>query len=293
MSAVLPDEVRAVAPQEIGVRRSVLAVMREHRVGMVGLGVLVLLILLAVLAPLIAPYSPKVAVSTEPYAGVSGAHLLGTDGESRDVLSRVLWGGRPALATAVLPALIALPPGILIGVLAAQLGSALEELLMRIVDIGLSFPGVLLAIAIAGVVGRGFWTVVLALAVALAPYIARVAYSLTQTLRSSDFIVAARATGESRWQILKWELLPNVLPPLIVYVTSLLGGLMVLAAGLSFFGLGVAPPTADWGQMINEGRVALTTAPLVSLAPSAMIVIAALCFSAIGDSVRDILDPRG
>jgi peptide/nickel transport system permease protein len=142
------------------------------------------------------------------------------------------------------------------------------------------------------VAGGGFWTVVIAIAFALTPYIARVAYNITQTLRSSDFVVAAQATGESGRQVLAWELLPNVLPAVIVYVTSLLGTVMVVASGLSFFGLGVAPPAPEWGQMINEGRVALSNAPLVSLAPGAMIVIAALCFSSIGDGVRDVLDPR-
>lgn len=291
MSTAVGGEL-AAPPAAPSPRREALRRFRKDRLalaGALGLGVLVLL---ALLAPLIAPHGPNEALDAGPYAKPGAGHLLGTDGQGRDVLSRLLWGGRPSLASAVLPAALAVPVGLVIGIAAAQARGALEELLMRIVDIGLSFPIVLLAIAIAGVAGGGFWTVVIAVAFALTPYIARVSYNLTQTLRSSDFVVAAQATGQSRRQVLAWELLPNVLPAVIVYVTSLLGTVMVVASGLSFFGLGVAPPAPEWGQMINEGRVALSNAPLVSLAPGAMIVIAALCFSSIGDGVRDVLDPR-
>jgi peptide/nickel transport system permease protein len=286
-----PEELAAVrAAPDRGRER--FAAFRRDRLAMAGAAVLLAFVAIAVLAPLIAPYDPNDASAAGPYAGAGAAHLLGTDGQGRDVLSRVIWGGRPSLAYAVLPVVIALPAGLVIGIVAAQARGPLEQLIMRIVDVGLSFPIVLLAVAIAGVAGGGFWTVVVAIALALTPYLARVSYNVAQTLRSSDFVVAARAIGERPWQTLRWELLPNVLPPVVVYVTSLLGTVMVVASGLSFFGLGVAPPTAEWGQMINEGRVALNAAPLVSLAPGAMIVIVAMCFSFVGDGIRDVLDPR-
>jgi ABC-type dipeptide/oligopeptide/nickel transport system permease subunit len=291
MTTALPEsEVRAVP--EPRVSSESLARFRRDRLAVAGAVLLILMVVIAALAPLISPYDPNQAFAVGPYAGVSAAHLLGTDGQGRDVLSRVIWGARPSLAAAMLPVLMALPFGLVIGIVAAQARGFVEELLMRIVDVGLSFPVVLLAVAIAGVVGGGFWTVVIAVAFALTPYLARVSYNVAQTLRSSDFVVAARGTGERPWQILRWELLPNALPAVIVYVTSLLGSVMIVSSGLGFFGLGVAPPTAEWGQMVNDGRVALTTAPLVALAPGAMIAIAAASFSFVGDGVRDVLDPR-
>ena len=285
------EELARYGPAQ-GRTRELLSAFRRDRLALAGAIVLLVLVAIAVLAPLIAPHDPNEASAAGPYAPASGAHLLGTDGQGRDVLSRIIWGARPSLASAVLPVVIALPAGLVIGIAAAQARGALEELAMRIVDVGLSFPIVLLAIAIAGVAGGGFLTVVLAIAFALTPYLARVSYNVAVTLRSSDFVVAARAIGERRSQTLRWELLPNVFPPVIVYVTSLLGTVMVVASGLSFFGLGVSPPAAEWGQMINEGRIALRTAPLVSIAPGAMIVLVALCFSFVGDGIRDVLDPR-
>jgi peptide/nickel transport system permease protein len=291
MNSTEPSEM-SVTVDARGQPQHALARFYTNRGALAGAIVLVLIALIAVLAPVLAPYGPNEAFDVGAYAAPSADHLLGTDGQTRDVLSRLIYGGRPSLAAALLPALFAVPAGLAIGMLAAHARGALEELLMRIVDIGLAFPVVLLAVAIAGVAGGGFWTVVIAIGVALTPYVARVAYNLAQTLRGSDFVVAAQATGERRWQLLIWELLPNVFPAVIVYVTSLLGTVLVVASGLGFFGLGVAPPAAEWGQMINDGRVALDIAPLASLAPGGMIVICALCFGAIGDGVRNKLDPR-
>lgn len=296
MSAATPDLIAGVLQPETppaGSAQGALRAFCANRTALVAAIVLLLIVALSVLAPIIAPYGSNQSFDIGTYAPVSGSHLLGTDGQARDVLTRVIWGGRVSLPAAVLPAVIATPIGLLVGMLAAQTRGILEEVLMRVVDVGLSFPIVVLAIALAGVEGGGFWTVVLAIGCALAPYVARVSYNVTQTLRSKDFVIAGQATGERRWQVVRWELLPNVLPSVIVYVTSLLGTIMVVASGLSFFGLGVAPPTADWGQMVNAGRVALSTAPLASLAPGALIVITALCFAFIGDGLRDVLDPRG
>jgi peptide/nickel transport system permease protein len=266
-----------------------------ERVGVPGVAAAILLLaiaLTALLAPLIAPYPPNAGFDVGPYAPVSAEHLLGTDGQTRDVLSRLIWGARLSLAAAVLPALLALPAGLLIGIAAAEARGVVEETLMRIVDVWLSFPIVLLAIAIAGVVGGGFWTVVVAIAFALTPYFARVAYSVAQGLRSSDFVLAARAGGESRRQVILWELLPNVTPPLVVYATSLLGTVMIVASGLSFFGLGAAPPAADWGKMIDEGRAVLATDAKIALSAGALVVVVAVLFNLVGDGIRNLLDPH-
>jgi ABC-type dipeptide/oligopeptide/nickel transport system permease subunit len=280
---------------ELGLPFSLRDAYRRSRIGRGGLvaaTVLGLLAGVAVLAPLLAPHDPNASFEVGAYAEISSTHPLGTDGQGRDVLSRVIWGARTSLLSAVLPAILALPMGLTVGLLAAQVRGATEDVLMRIVDIGLSFPVALLAVALAGVAGGGFWTVVVAVAVALTPFTARVTYSMAQVIRSADFVLVARALGERPWQIMKWELLPNVLPAVIVYITSLLGTIIVVVSGLSFFGLGVAPPTPDWGQMVNEGRVALRTAPAASLAPGVLIVLTAVCFSFVGDAVRRRLDPH-
>lgn len=264
----------------------------RHRTAVGAVITLLLIVVAGASAPLIAPYGMNEAFDIGAFTNPSWAHWLGTDGQSRDVLTRLIWGAQVAIPSAVLPALIAGPAGLLIGTIAGQSTGALREVVMRLVDVGLAFPIVLLAIAIAGVVGGGFWTVTLSIAAALTPYMARVAFSVAQTVRASDYVIAAEASGASRWQIVRWEMLPNVAPSVIVYLTSIIGGIMIVASGLSFFGLGVAPPTADWGQMISDGRVALSTAPLVCLAPGSLIVICALCFTFIGDGVRDVLDPH-
>jgi ABC-type dipeptide/oligopeptide/nickel transport system permease subunit len=273
---------RGDAYRRLGIRRS----------GLIAATIIGVLAGVALLAPLLAPHDPNASFEVGAYAEISPIHPLGTDGQARDVLSRVIWGARSSLLSAVLPAILALPVGITIGLLAAQARGVTEDVLMRIVDIGLSFPVALLAVALAGVAGGGFWTVVVAVAVALTPYAARVTYSVAQVIRSADFVVVAKALGERPWQIMKWELLPNVLPAAVVYITSLLGTIMVVVSGLSFFGVGLAPPTPDWGQMVNEGRVALRTAPAASLAPGALIVVTAVCFSFVGDAVRRLLDPH-
>lgn len=264
----------------------------RHRVAVGATAVLVVITLIGWCAPFVAPHGMNEAFDVGAFAPPSADHLLGTDSQSRDVLTRLIWGARLAVPSAVLPALIAAPIGLAIGALAAEARGALRDVLMRLVDVGLAFPIVLLAIAIAGVSGGGFWTVMIAITVALAPYMARVSFSVADTVRASDYVIAARAGGTPRRWLIWWEILPNVLPSLAVYATSVLSGIMVVASGLSFFGLGIAPPAADWGQMINDGRVALSTAPLVSLAPGAMIVVCAICFTFIGDGVRDALDPR-
>lgn len=265
---------------------------RRHPGAVGGIVVLVLIVLAGLLAPLISPYGLNDAFPVGAYTTPSPDHVLGTDGQGRDIFTRVIWGARIAIPSAVLPVLIAGPIGLLVGTLAAEGVGWLREILMRLVDVGLAFPIVLLAISIAGVAGGGFWTVTVAIGVALTPYMARVAYSTAQTVAASDYVMAARAGGASRWRIVRWEMLPNVTPVVVVYLTSIVGPVMVVASGLSFFGLGVAPPAADWGQMISDGRIALSSAPLASLAPGSFIVICALCFTFVGDGVRDALDPR-
>jgi len=186
---------------------------------------------------------------------------------------------------------MALPVALMLGLLAGYFGRWVDQVIMRGLDIMFAFPMVLLAIAIAGALGPGLWTVIIAVGVVLVPYITRVVYNVTQTLKEEEFVEAARAYGANDIEIVVFELLPNVMPSLVVFVTTILGRIIIVAAGLSFFGLGVGPPTPDWGLMINENRGFLGQAPGASIFPGLMVILVSLSFNFIGDGLRDVLDP--
>jgi peptide/nickel transport system permease protein len=264
----------------------------QDRMALASAVVLLIVVLVSLAAPLTAPHDPLQGFDEIRLAPpLAPNHLLGTDGQGRDILSRIIWGGRVSLFTALMPAALALPLALLLGLLAAYFGSWVDQLIMRSLDILFAFPMVLLAIAIGGALGPGLWTEIIAIGVVLVPYMSRVVYSVTQTVKEAEFVEAARATGASSMEIVLQEIMPNVLPALIVFSTSILGRIMIVAAGLSFFGLGVGPPTPDWGLMINENRTVLGQAPAASITPGMMVVLVSLCFNFIGDGMRDMLDP--
>jgi ABC-type dipeptide/oligopeptide/nickel transport system permease subunit len=253
---------------------------------------LLLVVLVSLAAPLIAPHDPLKGYDAYRLAPpLTPGYLLGTDGQGRDILSRILWGGRISLFSALMPAVLALPIALILGLVAGYFGKWVDQLIMRSLDVLFAFPMVLLAIAIGGALGPGLWTEIIAIGVVLVPYMSRVVYSVTQTIKESEFVEAARASGAGSMDIVLAEVMPNVLPALIVFSTSILGRIMIVAAGLSFFGLGAGPPTADWGLMINENRTALGQDPGASIIPGLMVVLVSLCFNFIGDGLRDMLDP--
>jgi len=269
-----------------------LRVFAKDRLALVAVVWLFLVILISIAAPIIAPFDPLRGFDSLRLAPpLTEGHLLGTDGQGRDVLSRIIWGGRCSLFSCFLPALMALPVALMLGLLAGYFGRWVDQVIMRGLDIMFAFPMVLLAIAIAGALGPGLWTVIIAIGVVLVPYITRVVYNVTQTLKEEEFVEAARAYGANDIEIVVFELLPNVMPSLVVFVTTILGRIIIVAAGLSFFGLGVGPPTPDWGLMINENRGFLGQAPGASIFPGLMVVLVSLSFNFIGDGLRDVLDP--
>ena len=260
----------------------------------VGLAILVIVLLAAVFAPWVAPFDPNYQYEGLRRAapGVEG-HLLGTDELGRDILSRLIWGGRLSLLVSVTPTVIAALIALVLGLLAGYFGGKPEQIIMRTLDVLFAFPVVLLAILIAGVLGAGPRNQIIAITFILVPYMARVVAGQVSTLKRQDFIEAARATGASAREIILHELVPNVIGPLIVYATVLVGFMILVAAGLSFFGLGASPPASDWGYMVNSGKGSISTAPHVVIMPSIMIVIVALAFTFIGDGLRNVLDPQG
>jgi peptide/nickel transport system permease protein len=263
------------------------------RLAVVGLAIVLLVTFAAIFAPWVAPDDPNFQTTGLRRAGfgVEG-HILGTDEVGRDMLSRLIWGGRLSLFVSVTPTLIAAVLALMLGLTAGYFGGVVDQLIMRVLDIFFAFPVVLLAILIAGVLGPGIRNQIIAIIFILTPYMTRVVATQVQLMRRLDFVEAARATGAGHREIIVHELLPNVIAPLIVYATVLVGFMILVAAGLSFFGLGANPPTADWGYMVNTAKGTITTTPHVVMMPSLAIIIVSLAFNFLGDGLRNALDPQ-
>ena len=274
--------------------RLALRALGRDRLALSGVVVVLVVVVLALAAPFLGLPDPTLAdfdVGRLAPIGSPG-HPLGTDGQARDVLSRLVWGSRVSIPIAVVPVLVSVGAGLVLGLLAGMSGRWVSEVIMRTQDVLFAFPPVLLAIAMATVLGPGMMNVMLAISVVVTPFMARVVYVETLSIRSKEYVEAARAAGTPGGRLLLREVIPNVLPPLIVYGTTTIGGLIVLASGLSFLGVGIQPPTADWGIMTAEGRTVLRMAPHVATVPGVAIVIVALAFNVAGDGIRDALDPR-
>lgn len=286
----VPAEVDTQKPQW---RLAVRAFSRD-RVAVVSLVLLVLVALAAIFAPLLTPYSPTAGDPVNRLAGIgTEGHFLGLDGQGRDIWTRLLYGGRNSLMVAVVPVLVVFPLALMIGLFAGFQRSRAGEVVMRILDVLFAFPLVLLAIALAAVLGAGLGNVMLAIGITLIPYMARVAYTATVTESSKDYLEAARAYGANPLLLMFRELMPNVVVQLLVYATTLCGLMIVVASGLSFLGVGVIPPTPDWGIMTADGKnVLLEGIYHVATIPGLMILVVSLAFNLIGDGVRDALDPR-
>jgi len=247
----------------------------------------------ALAAPLISPYDPLTSEGVKRLAPIgTPGHLLGTDEQGRDILSRLIWGGRASLLVGILPTVAAGIVALGLGLLAGYVGGAVDHVIMRALDVFFAFPLVLLAIAIVGVIGPGMGNQMFALAVVLVPYSTRVVRTTTLSVKPLEFVEAARALGAGSGRLIGRHLLPNVLPPLLVYTSTLVGMMIVASAGLSFLGLGVQPPTPDWGVMVGNGRLVLYRAAHVATIPGIVIVVAALAFNFVGDGLREALDPR-
>ena len=259
----------------------------------VALGVLVLVAAAAVLAPLLAPYSPT-RVDPRVRLAPLGApgHWLGTDHLGRDVLSRVIWGGRVSLVVGIVPVILSAVAGTVIGLVAGYYGGAVDHVITRSLDVLFAFPAVLLALAIVSALGPSIYNAMLAITIVAVPSFARLVRSAVLGLRTRAFVEAAASLGASRRRIIARHILPNTVSPVIVYGTFETGKTIVFAAALSFLGLGVQPPTAEWGAMLSQGRTVLASAWHVATVPGLMIFLVSLSFNVLGDGLRDVLDPR-
>ncbi|WLP91648.1 ABC transporter permease [Gordonia sp. NB41Y] len=259
-----------------------------------GVVILFLVAVVSLLAPWVAPYDPIVADAANRYLPPgTGGHLLGTDEQGRDVLSRIIWGARATVGPTVAATTVAVVLGSVLGLLAGWSRSWWSALVMRIVDIMFAFPVVIVAFALAEAIGMGVWVVATAVVFAAAPYVARVVFAETRREREKEYVQAATTLGASTRGVILGELLPNVAAAIVVYWTSLIGILVVLASSLSAVGIGVQPPTPDWGRMVAEGaKVLISGSPVVALAPGIAILVVALAFNWVGDGLRDVLDPN-
>jgi ABC-type dipeptide/oligopeptide/nickel transport system permease subunit len=262
--------------------------------GIVAFGLFVILILFftAAFAPWLAPYDPYKPGEAPSLLQPCRSHPLGTDLLGRDTLSRLIYGSRTALMVGFVTVAIASVIGVTLGVISGFFGGMTNMLIMRSVDAFMCFPMIMFALVVAAVLGGGLQNVIIALSVVTIPGYARVTHGLTLSIKENDYILAQQAIGSQAGRTIIRHILPNTLPPLIVLITMQLGLLILAEAGLSFLGIGIEPPGAAWGAMVNDGYKHLLRNPMLSLAPGFAIMVVVFAFNMVGDGLRDALDPR-
>jgi peptide/nickel transport system permease protein len=268
---------------------------RRDRLAVISLCMILLFVLGAIFAPYLTPYPEEGAGSPNidnRFLPPSREHLFGTDYMGRDVLARVLFGGRSSLSIGLLVVIIAVGIGTPLGALAGYVGGWLDEVIMRITDMFLAFPPLLLAIAIAAALGPSYVNTMIAIALTWWPWYTRLVRAQTISLRERSFVEAARGMGVRSLTIIFRHVLPNILTPVLVQSTLDIGSAILTGAAMSFIGLGAQPPTADWGRMVSEGRTYFLHQPWYGTFPGLAIFLVTLSFNLLGDSVRDIIDPR-
>jgi peptide/nickel transport system permease protein len=276
-----------------GYWKSVVRRLRRDPVTVICAAVLFLLVASALAAPWLGLADPyKTSMLRRLYPLGSPNHLLGTDELGRDMLSRLIYGGRLSLFMGVTPVLCALLIGGLLGITAGFVGGRTNMAIMRVMDVFYAFPSVLLAISLSGAMGAGTENTLLSLTLVFIPPICRVSESVTTQVRGFDFVDAARASGASALTIVRVHVLGNVLGPILVYATSLISVAIILAAGLSFLGLGVKPPEPEWGLMLNTLRQAIYVNPVLAALPGVMIFITSICFNMMSDGLRAAMDVK-
>lgn len=270
-----------------------LRLWRENKVAVFCAAIIIVFILAAILAPVLTPYGyDEIVTDAIRLAKPSSTHPLGTDEVGRDVLTRILYGARISLLVGIVPTVISMVVGAFLGILAGFAGGKTDTVIMRLADIMLAFPSMLLAMVIMYTLGDGIINIFLALALVNWASVARIVRAETLKLKESEYIEAAKSIGVSKWKIMIRHILPNCIPSLIVLFTLNIPSAILSESSLGFLGLGIEKPMASWGLMVSTGRQYLYTNPLLSLAPSAAIMIIVLAFNFLGDGLRDVLDPH-
>lgn len=257
-----------------------------------GVSIILVVVLLAIFAPNLTPYDPERVTPSLRLQAPNELYIFGTDDFGRDVFTRVAYGARLSLLVGFFSVTIAASIGIPLGMIGGYFGGRIDALLMRLTDVMLAFPGILLALAIVAILGRSLTNVMIAVGISAIPLYARMARGGTLSIKTIDYVVAAHAIGCAAPRILVQHIFPNILAPLIVIATNGIASAIIAGAALSFLGLGAQPPTPEWGIMLSEGRVYLRAAWWVTTFPGMAIMITVMSINLIGDGLRDILDPR-
>jgi peptide/nickel transport system permease protein len=257
-----------------------------------GMFIILLFVIAAIFAPWLAPYDPDKIDMNNALLQPGKAHWLGTDALGRDTLSRTIYGTQISLIIGLVVVVLGSIVGMALGLIAGYFGSWTHAVIMRVIDTLMAFPMLILALLIASLLGEGIRNIIMALSFAMVPAYARLMCGQVMTVKENDYILAGRSMGASHTRIMLRHLAPNCFPPLIVMMTMMLGTTILAEAGLSFLGIGVQPPVATWGNMVNDGRQYLLTNPILSFAPGLAIMLVVYAFNMVGDGLRDALDPQ-
>ncbi|MFZ2071015.1 MAG: nickel transporter permease [Halobacteriota archaeon] len=271
---------------------SIVQQLKKDKLSMIGAIIIFFLAVIAIFAPHITPYNPIELDLEDRLSPPCGNHLMGTDNLGRDVLSRIVYGTRVSLSMATVVVLIVMLLGIAMGTTAGYFGGIIDGTIMRMVDVLLAFPNIILALVIAGILGPSLTNVMIALGAIWWVGYARIIRGSVLSVKEKEFVEATRVMGCGDTYIAIRHILPNVLSPVIVLATLDMGHIILSIAALSFLGLGAQPPIPEWGTMLNEGRPFMETAPHLMICPGLMIMIVVLAFNFLGDGLRDVLDPR-
>lgn len=266
--------------------------LAKNKAALAGAIVVLIFFVLAGLAPIIAPYDPTLMDMSKRLAPPSAEHWFGNDDKGRDILSRILYGSRISLTVGILSTILGAIVGVILGVVSGYYGKWVDSLIMRICDVLLAFPGILLALAIVSILGPSTTNVIIAVAFFAVPTFARIVRGSTLSVKKLEYVDAIRAMGSSDTRIIFKHILPNITSPIIVQSTLYIASAIITASALSFLGLGTQPPTPEWGTMLAQGRSFMAQAPHISLFPGLIILIVVVGFNLFGDGLRDALDPK-
>ena len=287
----IEERAEAELAENESVYQKIVDMFKKNKVALVSAIIILLYILMAVFAPLVAPYDPYAVNTENVLSGPTMEHWLGTDEFGRDVLSRMIYGSRVSMIVGLVPTTISMTIGTIMGLVAGFIGGKADFVIMRIADVLLAFPSLLLAMLVAYTIGTGMMTIFLALAVVGWAGTARIVRSQTLSLREKEYVEAATSLGVKRSVIIFRHILPNCLPSLIVLFTTNVPGNILSESSLSFLGVGAQPPSTSWGLMIYRSKKYLSQTPVATLSPGVMIMILVLAFNFLGDALRDVIDP--